>query len=185
MVEISASNREKIIALLREGVCPICGKKFINPLNHISKKHGIPANELKDTILVGHLKSFSSPELSAKLSQAAISQNRAAQLQPGYGEKHTTTAKKKIRMATLDEYKKNPEHLAAFKNSNKKIGAQKSAATTRKPVVRISNTGEIKTYGSISEAATDNKVSISSISRCVNGKQSEAIGYKWQYVEVD
>lgn len=62
-MEISIENRDNIIQLLNNGICPICNNKYANPLLHISKKHGIKPRELKNILLIKVKSSFVSPEL--------------------------------------------------------------------------------------------------------------------------
>ena len=76
-MEISLENRDTIIALLREGQCPICGGKYVNPLLHISKKHGIKPREIRDILLIKAKSSFVAPELRQKMSNNAIRHNKA------------------------------------------------------------------------------------------------------------
>lgn len=181
-MDITLENRDRIIALLREGICPICGKKYANPLIHISKTHGIPAEEFKDTLLLRRNRGFASPEVSEKYRQVAIRSNHAKNLTPGNKLKKTSIEKRKQQFAIKDHYKKHPEHLKAFKEGqrkNAKKAARTSAVVTQKPVVRVSETGEIKHYKSISDAARENKISTGSICRCISGKYRTAGGYFW------
>lgn len=74
-MEINTENRDKIIALLREGVCPICGKIFKSPVTHISVIHGMSRFELKGKLMIGQRHGFASPELSEKYRKLAIKHN--------------------------------------------------------------------------------------------------------------
>ena len=181
-MDITLENRDRVIALLREGTCPICGKKYANPLIHIAKMHGIPAKEFKDALLLRRNRGFASPEVSEKCRQVALRSNNARNLTPGNELKKTGLEKRKQQFATKDHYRKHPEHLKAFKEGQRKSAkkaARASAVVTQKPVVRVSETGEIKEYKSISDAARENKISTGNISSCINGKYRTAGGYFW------
>jgi len=78
-MEITPANRAKIIALLREGTCPICGRQGLTcPLLHIAKAHGIPHREFKKASGVGMRRGFISPELCLQKREAAL-RNKCAE----------------------------------------------------------------------------------------------------------
>lgn len=71
-MDITPENKNKIIALLREGICPICGKKgFSVPLSHVNRVHGIDRVELKQSIGIGLHHTFTTVECHEALSTSA------------------------------------------------------------------------------------------------------------------
>ncbi len=58
----------------------------------------------------------------------------------------------------------------------------KNHPSTSKPVIRISDNGEIKQYASTNEAVRDG-FSRSQISRCCNNHMEKYHGYRWQFIE--
>lgn len=68
--------------------------------------------------------------------------------------------------------------LRARKNTNH----PKNHPSTSKPIVRISNDGEIKQYTSINEAVRDG-FSRTEISRCCNKHTTFYRGYRWQFIK--
>lgn len=53
----------------------------------------------------------------------------------------------------------------------------------RKPVARVDKEGNITEYGSIREAAKENYLGCSSITKALTGKIKTAAGYEWVYLE--
>jgi len=170
-MEINLENREQIIALLREGICPICGKgPFKVPLLHVTQAHGITQKELKDKVMISHVKGFSDKELHDKRSKEAKEGQAAGILHScrrKKGEKHTEIAKKKQAFMAKTQNKNLPGIAAAKKARSK-------------PVCKISPDGSIKIYNSFSEAAEDNDIPVSSISRAISGKFKTAGGCGWK-----
>jgi len=154
-MEINLENRGKIIALLEQGICPICGKgPFKVPLLHITQAHGIPQNKLKDALMISHIKGFSEKELHDKRSKEAKERQAAGTLHPNLGKDRKHTEKTKGKQAFTAKTKGNPNATEAVKKARSKA------------VCRISDTGEVdKIYNSITDAAKDNNIRISSIAR--------------------
>ena len=53
----------------------------------------------------------------------------------------------------------------------------------RKPVARIDKEGNITEYGSIQEAAKENYIGLSAITKVLTGRLKTAAGYEWIYLE--
>jgi hypothetical protein len=172
-MEINLENRDKIIALLREGTCPICGKKgYRLPLQHITKKHGITASELKDRLLIGHGNSpFIPLDLRERWKEIGKenAKNKDWRYQGLY--KHNEVYKTKM-SARAKEDKNRLEHL---KNASKQAAVKK-----RKSVLRISENGETVEYESMAEAARANSCYAAGICKCTQGKTEKYRGYKWE-----
>lgn len=229
-MEINLENREKIIALLKEGTCPICGQRgFMNPLGHISKAHKLPSKELKDKLLLGYIKNtFYSRDSSKKQSRNAVVKNTYKLLGSKFKE-HTQLAKKKISLAnskqiiriSKDEIKlyksitdaaidndvsngaiqaclTGRSNLSAgyyweFYNPRRTIGevfevrpkGKQKNFGAKKPVIRISKTGEEIVFSGVREAARQNGITSSAISACLRGLSKTAGGYRWKYKEGD
>ena len=65
-----------------------------------------------------------------------------------------------------------------------KIGLRRPhCGGTSKPVVQIMDDGTQRVFKSISEASRKTGISATSISYCVNGKQSRAGNYKWRFFD--
>lgn len=169
-MDISFENKEKIIALLNQGICPICGKTYLVVLRHISRNHKIPAKELKDILLLNRKMSFLPPEQSEKYRQIAIKNDLKSNLIPGLKKNPESLTKEKMKEKAILHLKEYPEHLQSLHNSIKNA------------VVRISD-NEIKTYESIEEAAKDNNLHISTISRYVRQNRLDLQGNKWIYLK--
>lgn len=169
-MDINSDNKEKIIALLNQGICPLCGKTYLVVLRHISRSHKIPASELKDILLLNRKISFLPPELSEKYRQIAIKNDLKSNLIPGLKKNPESLTKEKMKGKQFLHLKECPEHLRTLHNSIKN------------PVVRISE-NEIKTYESIEEAAKDNNLHISTISRYVRHNRLDLQGNKWLYLK--
>jgi hypothetical protein len=183
-MEISLENREKIIALLKEGTCPICGRKgFGNPLGHINRTHGISKNEVKDALMISHLCGFAGEKLS-QASRESAKKNRAAgkwYVGQNKGNKgHTKTTKDKLAFIQKEAFKKNPDLLMKFKEGNKNAHKRQE-----KPVLRISPNGDIKEYRGVNYAARALGIDASSISKAIRGKNGRTYvaGYKWKFKE--
>lgn len=170
-MEINVENREEIIALLEQGICPICGRdSFKVPLLHIVQAHGIPQNKLKDTLMISQIRGFSDKELHNKRSIIAKERLAAGILypKPQKGKKHGKATKEKM------------AYMAKTKNKSQS-GITAAKKVRSKPVCRILESGEVdKIYSSISEAARDNDIRISSIARAVTGEYATAGGYRWK-----
>lgn len=185
-MDINLTNRDKIIALLREGTCPICGKRYKMPLQHISKTHGIPKNDLKDILLISHRAGFATPEFSQKVGET-IRRTKPwlKDAVRNKDSKYTPVYKEKIRRAVKKRYAEQPELLQQFKQGqlrNAKNAAEKSAAVTKKAVMRINpDNGETKIYTSLTEAAKDNNITAGNISRAARGLYALSGGFKWTY----
>ena len=69
-------NRERIIALLKNGECSICDKKgFKNIMGHVVRAHGINSTELKDELLLSRNSGFWSEEIKTEYSKRAKEKN--------------------------------------------------------------------------------------------------------------
>jgi hypothetical protein len=180
-LEINLENREEIIALLKQGTCPICGRTgFRRPLKHINSKHGMPKNEVKDALMISHLCGFVDEDAS-KISRDTAKKNRAAgkwtvgQNKGGIKE-HTKTAKTKMSFIQKEIFKKDADGLIkeAAKNAYKK---------QEKPVLRISPNGDVKEYRGVNYAARALGIDASSISKAIRGKNGRTYvaGYRWEY----
>jgi hypothetical protein len=185
-MEISLENREKIIALLKEGTCPICGRKgFGNPLVHINRTHGMSKNEVKDALMISHLCGFAGEKLS-QTSRETAKKNRAAgkwYVGQNKGNKgHTKATKEKQAFIQKEIFKQNPNLLLKFKEGSKNANKRQE-----KPVLRISPNGDIKEYQGVSYAARALGIDASSISKAIRGKNGRTYvaGYKWKYKEGD
>jgi hypothetical protein len=121
-MDIDLENRDKIIALLREGTCPICNRKRLaSPLAHIAKTHGIPHKEFKDAIGIALKYGFASSELSKIRHESALRNEMAARInatiRPTPDARQSKQIKKVARVApdgTTTEYRSISE--AARKN---------------------------------------------------------------------
>jgi hypothetical protein len=72
-LDIIAENREEIITLLREGTCPICGKKGCKaPLMHMAKKHGTDSKTIKERLNIAKRTGFASEETHELMSKSAV-----------------------------------------------------------------------------------------------------------------
>lgn len=58
----------------------------------------------------------------------------------------------------------------------------KARPDMKKPVLKMLPKGGSVRYESIKEAGRVNEIPMSSISKCINGKQEFAGGYRWKYV---
>lgn len=156
-MEISLANRDAIVALLREGICPLCGGKYVNPLLHISKKHGIKPREIREALLIKVKTSFVSQELREAMSNNAIKRNAVLPM-------HNADKK---------EYPK-PTKL-------KTIAAQENGKhiNNKKAIKRISPDGEIKIYKSMLEAGKDNNIDYSTISHCIRENRLDKRKNRW------
>ena len=63
-------------------------------------------------------------------------------------------------------------------------GKQKNFGA-KKPVIRISKTGEEIVFSGVREAARQNGITSSAISACLRGLSKTAGGYRWKYKEGD
>ena len=78
-------------------------------------------------------------------------------------------------------HKENMQH--AFLHGVKKIQEIQTYRNRLKPVMSTNKkTGEIKIYRSIKEAAQSVKISVSSISWAINGRQKTAAGLEWSEI---
>jgi len=171
-MEINLENKKQIIALLRDGTCPICGKNgFVNPLAHVTKIHGIGKRELKDLLLLPHSNGFASPELAEKLSTYAKKQTSKEWINR-YSGRHSEITKKKMHSKALADPKR-PRTL--------KKATATAASKKKRAVVRMSEFGEEKEYTSLTEAAADNNAITANIHHCLTGKAKTCAGYKWKY----
>lgn len=182
-MDITLENKEKIITLLREGICPICGNKYKNPLCHINKKHGISKNQLKDTLLIRQKSSFVSPDLSEKLRKTAIKHNLVSYMHAAerVNPDITDAAREKHRISMSDQWKRNSAALREASRENIQKAGKKSAKSRQKPVIRITDDGQTTLYDSIKDAANANGVPSSSIISCLKGISHKSAGHKWQY----
>jgi len=169
-MEINIENRDKIIAMLNQGICPLCGKAYLVVLRHISRNHKIPAKELKDILLLNRRVGFLPPEQSEKYRQIAIINDLKSNLIPGLKKNPESLTKEKMKARAILHLRECPEHLQTLHNSIKNA------------VVRISD-NEIKTYESIKDAAKDNNVHITTISRYVRHNRLDLQGNKWVYLK--
>lgn len=153
-MEISLENREKIIALLKEGTCPICGKEGIkNPLGHVSFVHKIPAKELKDRLLLGRTtNTFFAKENAQKQSNNAKRQG--------------------LRPVTYNRFKKHTD-----------LAKQKISFANSKPVIRISPNGDVKLFKSVVAAAKECNITDAAIRACLYGRTKTSAGYRWKYLK--
>ena len=182
MMDITLENRDKVTALLREGVCPICGKTgYLNPLTHITKMHKIGEVELKDRLMMPHCYSFTSAQTKEKQKIIAKKNNTVEKLLSvrKSGEKHDATSKNKMSYLR-QEAVKDPKVRARLQDISP-IGAKRAAAVRSRRVVRIAPNGEQKEYNSITEAARANNTGISNIAQCLRGVSKTAVGYEWRY----
>lgn len=170
-MDINLENKDKIIALLMQGICPLCKKKCGFILNHISRIHGITANELKDTLLISRRSSFIPTEQSEKYRQIAIKNNLSENLIPGRKGNPALLTREKMKNITESHYKEHPEHREVIREKAKR------------PVVKISPNGEMKVYDSIINAAKANSLNSSTISRYVRHKRLDQYGNRWNYAE--
>lgn len=170
-MEISPGNKEQIVALLNQGICPFCGKTYLVILRHISRKHGIPAKELKDILLLPHKSSFLPSEQSEKYRQIAIKNDLKSNLIPGLKKNPEPLTRQKMKGGAVSHLKEHPEHLQVLRKSK------------HRAVIRISANSEIKTYESIEEAAKDNNLNVTTISRYVRHKRLDRQGNKWVYLK--
>lgn len=179
-MEINLENKDKILALLREGICPICGKQFKMPLVHINHIHGIKKNELKDALMIGRQEGFTTPEIRKKLKESGGSSNNG--ITAGNFGKRDEVSKEKMSIKKKMYFTNHPEKLQAFMEGSKRIlpdARKKALEFTRKRVVRVSESGEIKNYKSMSDAARENNVSVGGLSDCLSGKYRTLGGYFW------
>jgi hypothetical protein len=171
-MDIILRNRDKIIAILQEGACPICGKKgFKRPLTHVSHVHGISHAQLKDAIMLGRHHGFIDAELLEKMRKIAVKKNLGSNLNRVPRSKINYTEemlKKRSYVAKTTKTTKNEEAVKQFVQSRKKA------------VVRISKNGERVVYDSLTDAARENNVTRGAIGNCVNGKKKTCKGYKWE-----
>jgi len=78
-----------------------------------------------------------------------------------------------------------------FYDSDKTIGEILASCPTgeqknfgaKKPVIRISDTGEETVYSGINEAARQNGITSSAISACLRGLSKISAGYRWKYLK--
>ena len=181
-MEISIENREKIIAMLSQGICPICNKSYLEPLRHISRSHGISAREIKDALLLPRSSSFIPQEQSEKYRQNAIEHDFKSRFVPGKTKKPDSNTREKMREKAISRLKERPELLQAFKEGKKKAQSnaiERSNETNRKSVMKISPNGEIKAYKSMADAERDGNVHNSNISRCIKYKRLDSRGNRW------
>lgn len=167
-MEISLENKDKIITLLQQGICPICGKKCGFILNHISHKHGISADELKDTLLISRRHSFIPPEQSEKYRMIAIENNYVDKLIPGR-KYNSQLTREKMKEITIEHYKKDLSHRNILRKK------------AEKAVARISPAGKITEYDSIENAAKNMKLERGTISRYIRHKRLDKNGNRWIY----
>lgn len=175
-MEINLENREKIIALLHEGICPICGRNGLKvPLIHIARSHKINRIEFKDLILLGKRNGFMDPECKENKVTYCKDKNTVAHMvKRGNGVK--TTNSKAISYAAKQHYRDGLLRLAKG-NPNK----QSIVEAQSKPVVRIAGSGGTTEYPSIKAAAEANGVTLAAVSNCLRGITKSSAGCKWKY----
>jgi len=179
----SEKSKDEMVALLKEGICPFCSKKFVNPMLHINKKHGITPNEFKDYLMINRKSSFVSKELSQKLSDNAIRNNKAdamhAATQKAPREVSEKT-RKKTSISITNFHKNNTESKDKLREAFKAVIAA-SAKSRRRAVIRIADNGDVVCYNSIVEAAKANNISDAAIVCCLRGRNKTAAGFRWKY----
>lgn len=168
-MNISLENKEKIVALIKQGICPVCNKSFLVVLRHISRSHGIPARDLKDILLLSRRSSFISAEQSEKYRQIAVINNLGANLVPGRKVEAEPLTREKVKEKMFSHYKSDTEHRNIIREKAKKA------------VMRISSNKIVKEYDSIESAAKDVKLNRSTISRYIRYKRLDKQGGSWIY----
>ena len=95
-------------------------------------------------------------------------------------------------MKTIKVYPKEPTYIDRRRvlyfvcevndtDNNDRIERLKSQAeNNKKSVIRKSSAGTIKYFDSVGEAANATGISNSSVSKCINGRQSSAGGYEFK-----
>ena len=186
-MDISRENRDEIVALLNQGICPICNKSFLNILKHIARSHSISAKDVKDILLLPRGSSFIPGEQREKHRQTAVKHNFKSKFTPGgKGKKPDSATREKMREKAIINLKNNPDHLKALQEARQKAQSkaiEKSNETNRKSVVRVSPDGKTKTYKSIAEAERDGNVHNSNISRCIKEKRLDCNRNRWYLLE--
>lgn len=178
-MEISIENRDKIIALLREGTCPICGKKgFKIPLVHVARAHGISRTEIKSMILLGQRNGFLDPEYRKRKTEYAQKQNILSQFKGKPQKFSSVDGSKAISYSAKKRYKAG---LIPLNKGNPDIDSIKKAQ--RKAIIGVNYDGDTIKYASIKEAAEAHGVTITAISNCLRGKSKTCAGCKWQYIK--
>ncbi len=112
-------------------------------------------------VLVHRLVAMNFPELCPKPERADVVNHRD-------GNRHNNRAS-------------NLEWMAQKENVNHAFDI--GLTSTRVPVRRISTSGEVRDYVSLSEAARQNCLSAGNISEVCSGKQKSAGGYKWSRIQ--
>jgi hypothetical protein len=174
-MEIKLENRERIIALLKNGICPVCGRSGLKiPLIHVTRSHGIDRLEFKNMILLGQRNGFMDTEHRERKVEHCKKVNTVKRM-----KKRGTMRKpngKAISRANKQHYKNGRISLVKG-NPNKQsiIDAQS------KPIIRISANGDTLEYLSIKDAGKANGVTLAAISNCLRGKTKSSAGYKWEY----
>jgi hypothetical protein len=183
-MDIALENKDKIVALLNQGVCPLCNGKYVNPLKHIARTHAIPANDLKDTLLLPRKTSFLPPEQSDKHRQTAIEHDFKSTFSSARNRKDhlSELTREKMKVKRLEVIKDSPELLEKFKEGANRARVQavsNSNEINRRSVIRISPDGVVRTYKSMSEAGRDTGLDSSNVSRCIKYNRLDHFGNKW------
>lgn len=179
-MDITLENRDRIIALLREGTCPICGKKGLkNPLIHVHHQHGLDRKGLKDIIMLRRSFNFTSAETKEKQKKAALKNNAVDNLRgKQHPQKHDTIEKEKMSYIKKEKFKTDVKYAEKLQE----VLTAGREETLRK-IVRISADGTTVEYSSLTQAAKENKISISAISNCLAGRTKTCAGFTWKYKE--
>lgn len=177
-MEITLKNREKILSLLKEGVCPICGRAGLKiPLIHITRMHNINRIEFKNLITLGQRNGFLDQEyLKRKLEYAKNKQILSRFKNKPQKKEKSDTAKKAISYLAKQRYASGKIKL---NKGNPDINSIIKAQS--KPIVCIDSNGNEKQYANITEAAKEHGITIQAISKCLNGRSKTSAGYKWKY----
>jgi|GEM_PF-3335539 hypothetical protein len=186
-MDITQENRVKVIALLAQGICPLCDKSRLEILRHISRSHGITAKEIKDTLLLPRNFSFIPEEQSEKYRQNAIKNDFKSKFIPGRTVKPDQITREKMSAKLKARHQSHPEQLQKLHESAQKVrneAVKKSNETNRKAVVRVSPDGKAKIYKSMADAGRDSNIDPSNVSRCITVKNRiDSHGNRWILLE--
>ena len=129
---ITEENRERIIALLKNGECFICGKKgFKNIMGHVVRAHGINSTELKDELLLSRNSGFWSEEIKTEYSKRAKEKNYVSYIPRDFKRNKCDEASKKKRSIMC---KRNPNYKKVIEVLHSEGAKAKHAETIKNKI---------------------------------------------------
>jgi len=173
-LEISLENRDKIIAMLDMGICPVCGKANLKlPLQHLRIGHQICAAELRCALVIPNRHTFASQDFSEKISESNIRRNDIDKLNANLPPLNERI---KLVIAATKKFKNTPESKQRYGDL-----ARQGQDAAKKSVIRIDKENKSVTFDSTVSAAKSTGLHPTSVYRALTGKYKTAGGYRWKY----